>query len=299
MHGSEPDEVHFHEVGALDAIADVVGVAAGFAHLAAQGTAASSSRPSASATGTPPRPTARLPVPVPAVVALLRGLPSYAGPPGAAPAELCTPDRGGAARRAGRRLGPAAGDGHHGGRRGRRRPRPGRPRQRPAAAGRRPGRRARTGPGTDPGQEPAAWLLEANVDDLDPRVWPSVIAGLLEAGASDAWLTPILMKKGRPAHTLSVLARPDAVPAVRARVFRETTTIGLREQPVGKTALDREEAAVEVGGHRVSVKLARHDGVLVNAQPEHDDVARAAAALGLPVKVVLARAVAAARELLP
>jgi hypothetical protein len=141
-------------------------------------------------------------------------------------------------------------------------------------------------------------LVETNVDDLDPRVWPAVIAALLEAGASDAWLTPILMKKGRPAHTLSVLVAADRAPAVRAEIFRQTTTIGLREQPLGKHALDREMTAVDVDGQRIAVKLARHDGVLVNAQPEYDDVARAAATLGRPVLDVLNDAAAASRALL-
>ncbi len=122
-----------------------------------------------------------------------------------------------------------------------------------------------------------------------------MIAALLEAGASDAWLTPILMKKGRPAHTLSVLVAADRAPAVRAAIFRQTSTIGLREQPLGKHALDREMVAVEVDGQPIAVKLARHDGVLVNAQPEYDDVARAAAALGRPVVDVLADASAASR----
>ena len=138
-------------------------------------------------------------------------------------------------------------------------------------------------------------LLECNVDDLDPRVWPAVIAALLEAGASDAWLTPILMKKGRPAHTLSALVDADRAADVRAAIFRQTSTIGLREQPLTKHALDREFVSVEVGGQHVSVKLARHDGVVVNAQPEYDDVARAAAELGRPVADVLAEATALAR----
>ena len=122
-----------------------------------------------------------------------------------------------------------------------------------------------------------------------------MIAALLEAGASDAWLTPILMKKGRPAHTLSVLVRADRAADVRATIFRQTSTIGLREHPVGKHALDREMVSVEVGGQPIAVKLARQDGVLLNAQPEYDDVARAASVLGRPVSDVLAEASAASR----
>src|SRR6476659_1856301 len=155
------------------------------------------------------------------------------------------------------------------------------------------------GAATDPGGAAAPPLLvETNVDDLDPRVWPAVIAALLEAGASDAWLTPILMKKGRPAHTLSVLVAADRAEEVRTAIFRHTSTIGLREQPLGKHALDREMVAVDVDGHRIAVKLARHEGVLVNAQPEYDDVARAAAARGRPVLDVLADAAAASRAFL-
>jgi len=150
--------------------------------------------------------------------------------------------------------------------------------------------------GTDASGSPDAPLvLESNVDDLDPRIWPSVIAALLAAGASDAWLTPILMKKGRPAHTLSVLVPAVHADAVRATVFRETSAIGLREHEVRKHALDREMVSVDVAGQPVAVKLARHHGVLVNAQPEYDDVVRAAAALGRPVVEVLADAVAASR----
>jgi uncharacterized protein (DUF111 family) len=148
-----------------------------------------------------------------------------------------------------------------------------------------------------PPQGPAAPLLiETNVDDLDPRIWPVVIEALLEAGASDAWLTPIVMKKGRPAHTLSVLVAAERAEDVRRVVYRQTSTIGLREHRVGKQALARELVSVSVGGHRVAVKIARLDGEVVNVQPEFEDVAGAARALGRPVKDVLAQAAALARE---
>jgi uncharacterized protein (DUF111 family) len=142
-----------------------------------------------------------------------------------------------------------------------------------------------------------AVLLETNVDDLDPRIWPGVIAALLEAGASDAWLTPILMKKGRPAHTLSVLVAEPRAGAVRREIHRQTSTIGLREQRVVKHELDREMTTVELHGHTVAVKVARLGGEVLNVQPEFEDVAAAARALGQPVKTVMAAAVAAARGL--
>ena len=153
-------------------------------------------------------------------------------------------------------------------------------------------------PSSTSGTADGPLLLECNVDDLDPRVWPNVIAALLEAGASDAWLTPILMKKGRPAHTLSALVDASRAPGVRAAIFRQTSTIGLREQPLTKHALEREMVSVEISGHPVAVKLARHDGVLVNAQPEYDDVVRAASSLDRPVADVLAEAASLARKFL-
>jgi uncharacterized protein (DUF111 family) len=127
-------------------------------------------------------------------------------------------------------------------------------------------------------------------------LWPDVITAVLAAGALDVWLTPILMKKGRPAHTFRALVAPDRAAEVRATVFRETTTIGVREYPVARHALPREITTVTVGGVEIGVKLARLDGVVVTAQPEYDDVVRAAQALGRPVRDVLTDATTAARE---
>jgi uncharacterized protein (DUF111 family) len=98
------------------------------------------------------------------------------------------------------------------------------------------------------------------------------------------------MKKGRPAHTLSVLCADEVADAVRREVFCETSTIGLREHRVSKRALQRTETFVEVGGQRIRVKLAWLEGRAVNAMPEWEDVAAAAAALGRPGKVVLQEA---------
>jgi uncharacterized protein (TIGR00299 family) protein len=288
VHGTTADEVHFHEVGALDAIADVVGVCAGFAHLAP---AAVTVSPVAVGSGTVRAAHGALPVPPPAVAELLRGVPSWAGPATAPAAELCTPTGAALLTTLATGWGP----------------------QPPmvvaevgvGAGGRDPEGHANVlrlfrgveagAAGAPGGPDRPPLLIETNVDDLDPRVWPAVIAALLAAGASDAWLTPILMKKGRPAHTLHALVSADRAAAVRAAIFRNTSTIGLREQPLGKHALQREMVEVEVGGHRIAVKLARHDGVVVNAQPEYDDVARAAASLDRPVVDVLADAVAASR----
>jgi pyridinium-3,5-bisthiocarboxylic acid mononucleotide nickel chelatase len=125
-----------------------------------------------------------------------------------------------------------------------------------------------------------------------------VLDALLAAGADDAWLTPILMKKGRPAHQVSALCTQPAAAAVRATLFRETSTLGIRETPAAKTALAREFRTVEVEGQPIAVKVGRgDDGAVLNAMPEWDDVVRAAGVLGQPVKRVLAQALAAFEQL--
>ena len=140
--------------------------------------------------------------------------------------------------------------------------------------------------------------VSANVDDLDPRVWPGVLSALLAAGAHDAWLTPIVMKKGRPAHTVTALVSGDGLAAVRAVLLTETTSIGMRVQRVEKLALTRSEAVVEIDGVPVRVKIAvGDDGEVFNVMPEWDDVAAAAATLGRPARRVLTEAHAAAAAL--
>jgi uncharacterized protein (TIGR00299 family) protein len=283
VHRVAPDAVHFHEVGALDALADVVGVVAGFEHLGLARLTASSvalgSGSARSAHGV-------VPVPAPAVLELLAGVPVHAGP---VPAEACTPT--GAALLAARvdewttlppmrvqRVGVGAGARD--------------PEQLPNVVRLVLGEAARPAPAS-------TVVLEANVDDLDPRLWPGVLDRLLAAGASDAWLTPILMKKGRPAHTLSALCPPAAVGPVQAAVFATTSTIGLRVVPVGKVALERTSASVEVLGGPVGVKVARLDGRVVNVSVEFEDVAALARDRHLAVKEVLRAATAAAETAYP
>ncbi|MFL6134509.1 MAG: nickel pincer cofactor biosynthesis protein LarC [Nocardioidaceae bacterium] len=284
VHGTDPADVHFHEVGALDAIADVVGVCAGLEHLGLDRLAVS---PVAVGSGHVTSVHGQMPVPPPAVAELLRGVDSYAGP---GHSELCTPtgaalltanatEYGAQPPMSVRAIGVGAG-------------------------GRDPQTHAnvlRLFVGEPSGSGQAAHgtngplLVETNVDDLDPRLWPNVLATLLEAGASDAWLIPILMKKGRPAHTLAALVAEDCADAVRSAMFRNTSTIGLRETLLGKTALDRSMRTVQVDGQDIRVKLAMHNGHVVNVQPEYDDVARVATGTGRPIKDVLADAVASSR----
>lgn len=285
VHRIPPAEVHFHEVGALDALADVVGTAAGLHALGID--RLTCSPVTVGAGGTAWSAHGRLPVPTPAVLELLRaaGAPIQPGP---APYEMCTPTGAALITAA------AAGWGAL-------------PAMTVTATGTGAGSRdlaelpnvLRLLVGTPADGPAGAVLLETNIDDLDPRLWPDVLDRLLLAGASDAWLTPILMKKGRPAHTLHVLCPGPAIAAVRTEIFRRTSTIGVRELTVGKTALARTPGSVSVAGQPVAVKLAMLDGAVVNVSVEYEDVRRAAEALALPVKEVLRAATAAAYRAYP
>ncbi len=142
----------------------------------------------------------------------------------------------------------------------------------------------------------AVHQLEANVDDMDPRLWPGVLDALLHAGALDAWLAPIIMKKGRPAFTLCALCEDETFEAVVDTVFAETTTIGLRHHEVARRVLTRSTGSVEVGGARIATKTSRQDEHRSHTSVEWDDVRSAAESLGLSARDVLDAAQAAARN---
>ncbi|MDN5750757.1 MAG: LarC family nickel insertion protein, partial [Pseudonocardia sp.] len=128
-------------------------------------------------------------------------------------------------------------------------------------------------------------LLECNVDDVTGEVLGHLVARLLAAGAADAWLTPIVMKKGRPAHSVHVLVAPERMQACERIVLTETGSLGLRRSGVDRVALPRRTTTVQVAGHPVRVKSGPW-----GAKPEHDDVVAAATALGMPLREVARRA---------
>ncbi len=297
VHGTTVDQVHFHEVGALDAVADVVGCAAALGDLALLDDAEVVVGPIALGSGRVRSAHGSLPVPVPAVLALLEGsgAPVLAGPGGDGGAavgpgrELCTPTGAALLVVLAQRWGPL-----------------------PAMAVRAVGVGA--GAADSPGaanvlrvvlgevaEAGAAWrhddlvVLEATVDDLDPRVWPDVLDAVHTAGAVDAWAAPVLMRHGRPGHVLTALVPPVALESVHRAVAAHTTSLGARSHPVARRALPRTAVAVAVDGHAVSVKLGHLDGRVVTVQPEHADARAAAAAMGVPVREVLDRAAVLAR----
>ncbi len=286
-HRISAEQVHFHEVGALDAIADVVGACAGLHQLGITRVVAT---PVALGSGVVRSDHGLLPVPGPAVLALLEEVaaPVYSGdiayemctPTGAALLAATVAEWGGLPAMTIASTGSGAG---------------GRDLEEQPNILRVVVGEATQSAGVDL-ELAAAVVVEANVDDLDPRIWPAVLERLLAAGAADAWLTPITMKKGRPAHTLSVLTAPQHLPDVRRVVFTESSTIGVRQYPVDKYFLRRELRTVLVDGHEIHVKVAFLDGRVVNAAPEFDDAVAAAASLNRPVKAVLAAASAAAHD---
>jgi pyridinium-3,5-bisthiocarboxylic acid mononucleotide nickel chelatase len=291
VHRREVETVTFHEVGAVDSIVDIVGVSLALEDLGVERVFAS-----AVPTGMGMVRTEHglLPVPAPAVTELLRGVPVYSG---GATAELTTPT--GAAILAS----VAEGFGEM-------------PHMRIEATGYGAGthelafpnvlrvligeeapavaRGRRDEPGGRGG--PGDLVLETNVDDLNPELYGFVLERLLEAGAQDAWLTPIVMKKGRAAVTISVLCSTERERALRQVLFRETGTLGVRTSRVEKHALDREVVQVETPHGTVGVKVGYLEGRAVTLAPEYEDCARVAREAGVPAREVYREALRLAHE---
>jgi pyridinium-3,5-bisthiocarboxylic acid mononucleotide nickel chelatase len=281
IHHVAPDEVHFHEVGALDSIADIVGVSAALHSLEIDSISASAI---AVGSGRTRGAHGDMGVPVPAVVELAEGWRIFAGGSG----ELTTPTGMALVATLAERCedlpmltlqasGAGAGT----------RDTPGRPNLTRILIGERV-----TRPEDDLSE--ATVLIEANVDDLDPRLWPGVLTSLMRAGAADAWLIPILMKKGRPAHTVAVMARADQAADLRHLMLALTSTIGVRETTVRKTALPRGWVDLIVADSRLSMKVAHRGGRIWQVTPEFDDLERASIELGVSPLTLLEQTMAAA-----
>jgi pyridinium-3,5-bisthiocarboxylic acid mononucleotide nickel chelatase len=269
IHGIDPARVHLHEIGGLDTVVDTVGVAAALDLL---GITEIHCGPLALGSGTVATRHGVLPVPAPATAALL----ARAGAPivGAGEGETVTPTGAALLVAAGARFGPlpamtlqSVGYG---------------------AGGRDPAGRANVLQallGSVSGTVEPMLLIETNVDDVTGEVLGHLVGRLLDAGAADAWLTPIVMKKGRPAHTVHVLVTRERAPDCERIVLAETGSLGLRRTPVDRAALPRHTTTVDVDGHPIRLKHGPW-----GVKPEHDDVAAAAAALELPLREVARRA---------
>jgi len=287
VHNREVEQVTFHEVGAVDSIVDITGTALALTMLGVERIFASAVP---TGLGMVKTEHGMMPIPAPAVVELLRGVPMYSR---GVPMELVTPT--GAAILAS----TVEGFGEL-------------PRIRTEAVGYGAGTirpdfpnvlRVLIGedePAGRPDQPGASEeiLIETNLDDLSPELYPYVLERLLDAGAQDAWLTPIVMKKGRPAVTVSVLCSPARAEALRHLLFRETGTLGVRMTAVDKAALERDWLEVRTDLGPVRVKLGLLDGTVMTASPEFEDCVKLAREAGVPARDVYADASRLAREIL-
>lgn len=281
VHGTTVEQVHFHEVGALDAIVDIVGAAAA---LTALGPARVVASPLALGRGVTTSDHGDLPVPGPAVLDLVSGVPVVTGgegelltPTGAAFLVTVADGFGEMPAMTLERVGVGAGD------------RDGKdlPNVLRVLVGR--GFGGLVG-GFGMGGAGGLVVVECNLDDMAPELIPYAIERLLASGAHDAWTTPIVMKKGRPAVTLSVLVGRDELQQVLDVLYAETTTLGVRIAPTGKDFLERRWETVEVDGYEVRLKLGLRGGAVVNVAVEHDDAAKVARITGMPLKEVYRRA---------
>ncbi len=278
VHEVPVEQVHLHEVGAIDSIVDIVGAVYALEWI---GAAEISASPLNVGSGTVQCAHGLLPVPAPATVRLLTGAPIYAG---AVTTELVTPT--GAlivtdyAKAFGLlpamrvdKVGYGAGD----------RDFPGHPNVLRVFLGETDRTRA----------VDRIVVVECEIDDMNPQLFGTLMDRLYAAGALDVYYAAVTMKKSRPGVLVTVLAPPDHREAIAGLLFAETTTIGVRYQEVLRECLAREIRTVETPLGPVRFKVASRDGRIVNAAPEFDDCARLAGEQGLPVKEVQALALKA------
>ena len=270
VHGYSPEEVHFHEVGALDAIVDIVGAALCLEILGWPKVVAS------------PMPTfhgyARgshgvFPLPAPATAEILRGVPwrklDVEG-------ELVTPTGAAIIREIAAEFGPL-------------------PAMRVERIGYGSGKsvfeipnalRVMVGQETTQHSPGTVAVVETNIDDLNPQFYEIAMERLFAAGALDVFLTPIQMKKNRPGTLLSVICEPAGTEAMAAIILAETSTLGVRISRWERICLERrwEEVVTEFG--KIRIKIGERDGAAITASPEYEDCKRAAAEHGVPVRLV-------------
>jgi uncharacterized protein (TIGR00299 family) protein len=290
VHDVPVERIHFHEVGAVDAIVDVVGACICFELLGVERFAASALHVGS---GTVEMAHGRFPVPPPAVAELLRGAPVYSTD---IVGELVTPTGAAMVATVCEEFGAL-------------------PRMRVEATGYGAGGReyknfpnvlrvllgdsdqaGETPPGGSRQGDEELLMIETNVDDVSPQVLGYVIERALGEGALDCYFTPVQMKKNRPGVLVSILCRPSDGEAMRELLFAETPTLGVRSYTVYRRALEREAVTVETEFGTIAVKVARRRGRTVGATPEYEDCRAAALAHGVPLRVVQEAARAAFRR---
>jgi uncharacterized protein (TIGR00299 family) protein len=268
IHGVPADQVHFHEVGAVDSIVDIVGACIAWEYFNLDQVWCS---PLPLGSGFIKAAHGRLPLPAPATLALLEGVPTYGS---GVEAEMVTPTGAAVLTTLVKNFGP-----------------------RPAMTVTKTGYGAGSRNLEDRpniirltlGETQAGLIIETlvlgetNIDDMNPEIYPYVLQKLLDAGAMDAWLTPIQMKKGRPAVTLSFLCPPDVGDALIQIVLAETTTLGVRTQEIRRGCLPRTQDTVDTEFGPVSVKVVEKNGRMEKI-PEFESCRQIAEKTGRPLK---------------
>jgi len=282
VHQVPIEQVHFHEVGAVDSIVDIVGAAIGFEMLGIDEFACS---PLDVGAGQVKTAHGLLPVPAPATAELLRGAPTYSS---GLPRELVTPTGAAIATTLATRyaemppmtlraIGYGAGSADNA--------------EKPNVLRLLIGERATS----DLGEPDEYWdapvtAIETNLDDMSPQIYGYFAEKALEAGALDVFSTPAQMKKNRPGLLVTILSEAANVSRLIDLVFRETTTIGVRAYDVRRKTLAREFVPVETPFGEVRMKISRLNGAVLNATPEYEDCQKLAAERGVPLKQVMAAA---------
>jgi uncharacterized protein (TIGR00299 family) protein len=284
VHATTPDKIHFHEVGALDSIADIVGCNLCLHRLAVDRVAVA---PLPIGRGTVRCAHGVLPLPAPATVELLAGFPVYpvdetvetVTPTGAALLSTWknqdSPPAAGCWEKVGHGLGTHA------------------LRDRPNLL-----RAFLYSETTQSGGTDDCLVLECNLDDLTPELIGALTPCLLEKGALDVFTTPVFMKKQRPGVLLTVLCKPEAREAMIDLLFRESTTFGVREHRVSRTVLERRFETVQTPYGPVRLKIGTWQGKTVTASPEYGDCLACAEKAGVPVKTVYQCALASSTSLI-
>ncbi len=282
VHNTDIESIHFHEVGAVDALVDIVCAAVGAEALGVDEWICS---PLNVGGGTVKCAHGILPVPPPAVVELLTGIPTYSSgilkelvtPTGAAIVKTLASRFGAFPAMAVNRSAYGAGS----------RDLPGQPNVLRLIVGENT-TSARTSAETTPEM---VSVIEANLDDLNPQVFGYVMDRLFVEGALDVFGTPVQMKKGRPGMVLTVLARPEQASQMTKIIFSETTTLGVRMREERRQVLQRRSTSVQTQWGEVRMKVANLNGTVTNYAPEYEDCRRIAEEKSVPLKSVMQEAI--------
>jgi hypothetical protein len=285
IHGKPATEIHFHEVGAMDAIIDIVGACVGVEALEISELVCS---PLNVGSGRVEAAHGSLPVPAPATAELLQGIPIYSSgvegelvtPTGAAIVSTLANSYGPLPPFRIEKIGYGAGAKEF----------PGHPNVARLFLGEQ--LESRKGQPGLPGDELVS-LIEANVDDMNPQIFGHFVDLALAAGALDVTCSHLQMKKNRPGLQITVLTSPEKADALAQLFFEQTTTIGVRIFEARRKVLERQQVEVETPYGKVRMKLASRDGKILNAAPEFEDCQKLAAEKNVPLKQVMAAAQAA------